>query len=72
MFIIILLKTVIYLYINSFSVICIWFQFKTLNFYYIWNFNILILNLIYLYIKLDSVTLFLKFSNICNLKVSKI
>ena len=60
MFIIILLKTVIYLFINSFSVISIRFQYKTLKLYYIWYFNIVLLNLMYLYIKLHSVTLFLK------------
>ena len=65
MCIIILLKTVSFFYINSFSVIRIQFQYKPLNFCYIWNFNIFVLNLMYLYIKLYSVTLFMKFSNIC-------
>ena len=68
MCIIILLKNGIYYYINSFSVIRIQFQYKTSITFEI--FNIFALNLTYFYIKLHSVTLFLKFSNICNLKVS--
>ena len=49
MCIIILLKTGIYFYFNSYSVIRIQFQYKTLH--YIWKFNIFVLNLMYLYIK---------------------
>ena len=63
MFIIILLKTVIYLYINSFSVIRILFQFKTLK---------LLLHLKFQYfgIKLHVFVYEITFRNICNLKVS--
>ena len=66
MSIIILLKTGIYFYLNSFSVIRIQFQYKALKLLLHLKFQYLI----YLYIKLHSITLFLKFSNICKLKVS--
>ena len=68
--IIILLKTDIYFYINSFSVIRIQFQYKTIKLLLHSKFQYFVLNLLYLYIKFHSVTLFLKFNNICNLKVS--